>query len=535
MAFCKYDQIETIYKIEVDSMDEQIGMASLDSLNSDQLKGKTIFIRCDFNVPLVATDKGYYRVADDTRIRRFLDTTFKKIHELTEGDCRIIIGSHLGRPHKQKGHVGWDGIFNIQYVSSHFDTLIRWRYGDTYTIFPPEVIDSHMKHTLEVASHKRMPPGGIKFLPNLRYLLDPANPDANRKAFIDELASVSDVYINCAFGCSHRVTKSIKMLPQCMRAQKKLVVAGVLLHQEIKKMGNFGRRVINHPGKTVVIAGGAKVSDKINILKQFVHTGVKAIFIGGKMVNAFLLAKKEKSNIKPFCLDDIPTTLQSSNVESNKTLVKEVLLAGEILDLAQDKGVELKFPDDYKCVDEFKSPKYFVKSDPDLNKEFQLDLGPKTIENFRKSILADGVENVFWNGPLGAYDHPTNHEYAEGSLELAQLLFGEALTNPDFSVVIGGGDSAAILNKVGANQLKSLIKRRIEKQLAEPINRSLLSLEFPEEDSYVLWNYLSSNFFVSTGGGAALEFLEKFLKAEGNDDLASYLPGTSTLMELAAA
>ena len=76
-------------------MDEQTGMNSLSALTADHLRGKSIFIRCDFNVPLVATEKGYYRVADDTRMRRFLDTTFKKIHELTDGDCRIIIGSHL--------------------------------------------------------------------------------------------------------------------------------------------------------------------------------------------------------------------------------------------------------------------------------------------------------------------------------------------------------------------------------------------------------------------------------------------------------
>ena len=75
---------------------QQIGMRALDTLTADHLRGKSIFIRCDFNVPLVATEKGYYRVADDTRMRRFLDTTFKKIHELTERDCRIIIGSHLG-------------------------------------------------------------------------------------------------------------------------------------------------------------------------------------------------------------------------------------------------------------------------------------------------------------------------------------------------------------------------------------------------------------------------------------------------------
>jgi len=516
-------------------MDEQTGMNSLSALTADHLRGKSIFIRCDFNVPLVATEKGYYRVADDTRMRRFLDTTFKKIHELTDGDCRIIIGSHLGRPHKQKGHMGWDGIFNIQFVSSHFDTLIRRLYGDIYTIFPPEIIDSHMKHSLEIASHKRMPPGGIKFLPNLRYLLDPSNPDTYRKEFIDELANVSDVYINCAFGCSHRITKSIKMLPQLMKTQNKLVVAGTLLNQEVTNLGNFGRKVISQPSKTVIIAGGAKVSDKINVLKQFVHTGVKAIFIGGKMLNSFLIARKAKLKMTPFDLSDIPRTLISTNNENNQNFINEVTLAGEIIDFANDKKVNLIFPHDYKCVDNFKSPTYFVESDPNLEKVLQLDLGPKTIENFKNTILSNGVENVFWNGPLGAYDHPTNADYAEGSLELAQLLFEEALTNQNFNAVIGGGDSAAILNKIGANQFKNLIKRCIEKQLADPINRDLINMEFPVDDSYVLWNYLSSNFFVSTGGGASLEFLEKFLKGEGSSDLASYLPGTSTLMELTAA
>ena len=177
-----------------------IGMTQIGELKPDDLRGKTIFIRCDFNVPLVSTEKGYYRVADDTRIRRFLDTTFKKIHELTEGDCRIIIGSHLGRPHKQKGHLGWDGIFNIQYVSSHFDTLIRRLYDDTYTIFPPEIVGSQLKHSLEMIREHQLPAGGIKFLPNLRYLLDPENPEVYRKEFIETLGNVSDVYINCAFG-----------------------------------------------------------------------------------------------------------------------------------------------------------------------------------------------------------------------------------------------------------------------------------------------------------------------------------------------
>lgn len=512
-------------------MQPKIGMLSIKDLTPSDLKGKTIFIRCDFNVPLAQTPRGY-RVGDDTRIRRFLDLTFKKIHELTDGDCRIIIGSHLGRPHKKKDHSGWDGIFNIQFVSSHFDTLVRQLYGDTYTIFPPEIIDSHLKHSLEIVSHHRLPSGGIKFLPNLRYLLDPSYPDAFRQEFIKELAEAADVYINCAFGCSHRLSRSIRLLPQLMRKEQKLVASGVLLYEEIHRLGKFGKNVIDHPEKTVVVAGGAKVADKISFLKEFVRTKIKAIFVGGKMVNAFLLAREQKNRISSFSIENIPLKILSKEEENNKNLLEEIKLADEILDLAEKNGVAILFPEDYKVVENYTDGSFKIKDTPNFDKELQLDLGPNTIQNFAETILQDNVENVFWNGPLGAYDHPSSESYAEGSLELAKLLFGKSLVNENFSVVIGGGDSAAILNMISINQLKTLIKSRLEKHLPGNINRGLLSIEFLENDSYNLWNYLSQNFFVSTGGGASLEFLENFLKDKARSDMASYLPGTSTLMEL---
>lgn len=507
-----------------------IGMAQLAELKPADLRGKTIFIRCDFNVPLRSTTKGLYRVADDTRIRRFLDLTFKKIHELTEGDCRIVIGSHLGRPHKKKDHSGWDGVFNIQFVCSHFDTLIRRVYGDTYTIFPPETLDSHMKHSLEIVAHKRLPPGGIKFLPNLRYLLDPNNTDLYRKEFIAKLADIADVYINCAFGCSHRITRSIKLLPQMMRANGKQVVAGVLLYEEISRLGAFAGKVLSNPKKTMVIAGGAKISDKIKILKQFVNTGIQTIFIGGKMANSFLMAKQQKELLKPFSHETIPAKLASSERNENQEFLNDVNLAEEILDLAEEKKVSILLPEDYKVVSEFKATTFENKIAPDFSKELQLDLGEKTITQFEEKLK--GIENVFWNGPLGAYDHPISSSYAEGSLEIAKLLFRNAILNPNLSIVIGGGDSAAILNKVGGSELKKMIKRQIGKIIPYTVNRNQISIDFLENDSYQLWNYFASNFFVSTGGGASLEFLQGYLEGEAKGDMASYLPGTATLMEL---
>jgi phosphoglycerate kinase len=511
-------------------------MPQLEDLCPEDLINKTIFLRVDFNVPLISTPKGY-RVGDDTRIRRFLDLTFKRIHELTDGNCRIIIGSHLGRPHKKLDHHGWDGIFNIQFVCSHFDTLIRQLYGDTYTIFPPEITDSNFKNSLEIFFNHQLPAGGIKFLPNLRYLLDPRNPETYRQEFIEELGKVSDVFINCAFGCSHRVTNSIKLLPQIMRKAGKLAVAGSLLHEEIIQLGQFGKRVLDHPEQTALIAGGAKIADKIGILKQFVESKIKLIFIGGRMVNAFLLGKKLEKIIDTLSLKDIPTKMyENKSEEECRNLLNEIRLAHEILTLAQKNNVQIIFPDDYKITSDYFETEYTIQSEPDFSKDFQLDLGPKTIVNYAKNILQKGkIKQVFWNGPLGAYDHPKCDHYAEGSVKLALVLFAAAIVNQDLSVVIGGGDSAAILNKINIDELKNLIRKQVALQLNKPVNADLISIDFNVEDTYTLFNYFSSNFFVSTGGGAALEFLEGFLKDGGKSSIESYLPGTAILLELVSS
>jgi len=517
-------------------LENRLRLPQLEDLCPEDLINKTIFIRVDFNVPLISTPKGF-RVGDDTRIRRFLDLTFKRIHELTDGNCRIIIGSHLGRPHKKLDHHGWDGIFNIQFVCSHFDTLIRQLYGDTYTIFPPEITNSNFKNSLEICFNHQLPAGGIKFLPNLRYLLDPRNPETYRQEFIEEVGKVSDVFINCAFGCSHRVTKSIKILPQIMRKAGKLAVAGSLLHEEIIQLGQFGKRVLDHPEQTALIAGGAKIADKIGILKQFVVSKIKLIFIGGRMVNAFLLGSKLEKTIDTLSLKDIPTKMyENKSEEECRNLLNEIRLAHEILTLAKKNNVQIIFPDDYKITSDYFETEYTIQSEPDFSKDFQLDLGPKTIVNYAKNILQKGkIKQVFWNGPLGAYDHPKCEHYAEGSVKLAQVLFAAAIVNQDLSVVIGGGDSAAILNKINIEELKHLIRKQVILQLNKPVNADLISIDFNVDDTYTLFNYFSSNFFVSTGGGAALEFLEGFLQDEGKSSIESYLPGTAILLELTSS
>jgi 3-phosphoglycerate kinase len=157
--------------------------------------------------------------------------------------------------------------------------------------------------------------------------------------------------------------------------------------------------------------------------------------------------------------------------------------------LAKTNGVQIIFPDDYKITRNYFETDYTIQSEPDFSQDFQLDLGPKTIINYAKNILQKGkIKQVFWNGPLGAYDHPKCDHYAEGSVKLAQVLFAAAIVDPDLSVVIGGGDSAAILNKISSDELKSLIRKQIVLQLNRPINPDLISINFNVDDTYTLFN-----------------------------------------------
>ncbi len=497
-------------------------MNQLKNLKPEDLIGKTIFVRVDFNVPLQQRAHGRFYVSDDQRIRRFLDTTFTMIHNLTKGNCKVIIGSHLGRPHKQLDHSNWDGIFNLQFVCAHLETLMKKAYEDTYIVFPPEAIDSQLKHSIEMFKKNQLPMGGIKFLPNLRYLLE--TESLYRDEFMDDLATVCDVYINCAFGTSHRESRSITALPLLMKKKGKLFVAGALLGEEVSRLGELAGRVLKNPGQTCFVAGGSKVSDKIGVLKQFALSGVNTILLGGKMVNSFLVARDlEKNDGK------LPAKLKPSTEEEEKSFRKELKLACEILEVAKKNGVEIVFPLDYKVAPDFNSKEFTLSESPDFEKELQLDIGKKTIKKYAEILKGKNMKNIFWNGPLGAFDHPTVSGYAEGSLEIAQCLFKKCLHVQDSFIVIGGGDSAAVVQKFDLVRAKKWFAKELNQMISKNVNHKLFQINFLDEDLYTFVNYFAKNFFISTGGGASLEFLESFLKDQGQHPLSHYLPGTKVL------
>jgi len=497
-------------------------MNLLKNLKAEDLINKTIFIRVDFNTPLQQTTLGRFVVTDDERIRRFLDTTFSKIHKLTQGNCRIIIASHLGRPHKDLNHTDWDGIFNLQFVCSHFETLLKKEYEDKYIIFPPESMGSQLKHSIDVVKKKQLPLGGIKFLPNLRYLME--RKSSYREEFIEDLANTCDVYINCAFGVCHRETRSIITLPKLMKQKNKPYVAGMLLEDEVLRLGELAKKILKNPEQTTFIAGGSKVLDKIELIKKFILAGISSILLGGKMVNTFLMARSLSGNDW-----EVPAKLKLKN-EEDESFRKEVALAGEILEVARNNGVKIVFPIDYKVATDFHSLEFKLSDNPDFEKELQMDIGPKTIKKYSEILMGENAQNVFWNGPLGVFDHPKNTGYSDGSVEIAKCLIEKSLRNKNSLVVIGGGDSAAIIKKLDYANIIKKFGKELSKMIPNHINHDLFEFKFPERDFHILVNYFMQNFFISTGGGASLVFLESYLKHKGKLPLCDYLPGTKALI-----
>lgn len=355
------------------------------------VKGKKVLVRVDFNVPL--SKENNEEIADDTRIKAALPT----IDYLLENDAKVILMSHLGRP---KGEAKPE--FALKPVADWLEN----HYKDKFHFFPsPEVVDDKVKE--EVANLKE---GEVCLIENTRYV---AGETKNDPEFAKKLASLADLYVNDAFGTSHRAHASnvgvASILPSAV---------GFLIEKEIDVMGK-ALEAPEHP--FVSILGGAKVSDKIGVIENLI-TKVDTILIGGGMAYTFLKAQGK---------------------EIGKSLLEEdkMDLSLELIKKAEENNVEILLPVDVVIADEIKSGVETEVVDVDSIPEDKeaLDIGPKTAELFASKIK--NAKTVVWNGPMGVFEVK---EFANGTNKVA-----EALAESDAITIVGGGDSALAIELAG--------------------------------------------------------------------------------------
>lgn len=355
------------------------------------VKGKKVLVRVDFNVPL--SKENNEEIADDTRIRAALPT----IDYLLENDAKVILMSHLGRP---KGEAKPE--FALKPVADWLEN----HYKDKFHFFPsPEVVDDKVKE--EVANLKE---GEVCLIENTRYV---AGETKNDPEFAKKLASLADLYVNDAFGTSHRAHASnvgvASILPSAV---------GFLIEKEIDVMGK-ALEAPEHP--FVSILGGAKVSDKIGVIENLI-TKVDTILIGGGMAYTFLKAQGK---------------------EIGKSLLEEdkMDLSLELIKKAEANDVEILLPVDVVIADEIKAGAETEIVDIDSIPEDKeaLDIGPKTAELFSSKIKE--AKTVVWNGPMGVFEIK---EFADGTNKVAA-----ALAESDAITIVGGGDSALAIELAG--------------------------------------------------------------------------------------
>lgn len=352
------------------------------------LEGKRLFIRVDFNVPL---DKKTGKITDDARIREALPT----IKLAMEKGAKVILASHLGRPKPGKH----DGL-SLEVCGARLAELTG------YEVFVPDdcVGDAAKKVIHDLRA------GQVCLLENLRFHEE---EEKNDEGFARQLAELCDVYVDDAFGCVHRAHASVHALPLLVRDR----AAGFLLAKEIKALG----RVVKNPEKPfVAILGGAKVSDKIDVVESLL-TKCDVLCIGGAMANTFLAAQGKK--------------MQKSLVEEDK-----LPLARTLLEKARDRKVTVVLPVDVVVapgVDATEGQVVSVDAVPEGH--MALDIGPKTLDLVVAELKK--AKTVFWNGPMGLFE---TAGFAAGTLGVAK-----ALAKIDGFTVVGGGDSAAAVKVAG--------------------------------------------------------------------------------------
>jgi phosphoglycerate kinase len=350
------------------------------------VKGKRVFVRVDFNVPL---ENG--KITDDTRIQAAVPT----IQYLIEQGAKVILASHLGRP---KGKV--DPTYSLAPATVRLSELL----GKPVAM-AKDSIGEDVK--AEIA---RMQDGDVLLLENVRFHTGEEKNDPElSKAF----AELADVYVNDAFGTAHRAHASTAGIAQYLPA-----VAGFLMEKEISIMGN----ALADPERPfTAIIGGAKVSDKISVLENLIDK-VDQLIIGGGMANTFLAAQGYK--------------LGKSLVESDK-----LDLANRLIEKAHKNNVILFLPEDVVVASEFKADaEHKVVDVAEIPDDWMaLDIGPKTIETYRLAIVRS--QTVIWNGPMGVFEMDA---FAVGTNAVAK-----AVAETDGVTIVGGGDSVAAVEKSG--------------------------------------------------------------------------------------
>ncbi len=345
------------------------------SIRDLELQGKRVFIRVDFNVPLGESGE----VQDDTRIRETLAT----LRYAMDHGAKLVLASHLGRP---KGKV--NPKYTLKPVAAHLEKLLGRAVA-----FSPDCTQSV--------------PGDVVLLENVRFY---AEEEANDPAFAKKLAALCDVYVNDAFGSAHRAHASTEGIAHCVSR----AAAGLLMEKELNYLG----AAIAHPERPyVVILGGAKVSDKIEIIRNLLPL-CDTMLIGGAMVYTFLKAK---------------------GVETGKSLVEN-----DKLDLARElmASPKLKFPVDHVIAPRIEQGAETIVQpiDAPVPAEWMgLDIGEASVKQFAAEVAR--AKTILWNGPMGVFEV---EQFSHGTIGVAKAVAAAGATS-----IVGGGDSVAAIHKAG--------------------------------------------------------------------------------------
>ena len=394
-------------------------------------RGKRVFVRVDYNVPLEEKD-GKMVITDETRIVETLPT----LKLLIEQGGKLILAAHLGRPKGKR-----EPSMSLRPVGERLADLLGRPVA-----FVDDCVGEKVEKTAGV-----LQPGDVLLLENVRYYKE---EEENDPAFAEKLARVADIYVNDAFGAAHRAHASTEGVARVVAKRGGQCAAGLLMERELKFLGEE----LENPARPfVVILGGAKVSDKIQVIDRLLDKA-DTILIGGAMAYTFRLAQGYSTG--------------KSLIEPDKTDV-----AKAALQKAKKKGVKFLLPTDDVIAEPIKTDKLDKKGKPVIDYQnvrtntdpncpdnaAGLDIGPATVKKYSEEVAA--AKTILWNGPMGLFE---DKRFAEGTFAVARAVADVTQKNGAKSI-IGGGDSVKALNKA---------------KLGDKVT------------------------FMSTGGGASLEFLE---------------------------